>query len=269
MGQFLQQLMQQKAEEKRVESGLLGASKMFAGSGLKLSPEQAGRAQSRVEGLLEGGMGFDQAAQGVMQQADINPELHSQLQNEAVLKRETAIATENRAIASEHRARQDQMMQIQDHAQQQQEYNEGLGQTNREAQAQLQSAARDLALVKDFGTMLGQVGTETLRTQDRGIMAAQRFQMLDMIRRTTEAGALQQAEIELFNEIIPEHDEWIKFSEGERQGKLQQFEYWMQSKAQDKALALGLDFSAIPDLSRSYQEITRPSTQGFTPGRRQ
>ncbi|MCP4001669.1 MAG: hypothetical protein GY727_12230 [Gammaproteobacteria bacterium] len=262
MGTLLNQLMKQKAEEKRVETGLLGASKMFAGSGLKLSPEQAGRAQSRVEGLLEGGMGFDTAAQGVIQQADINPELHSQLQNEAVLERETAIATEQRA-------QQDQMMQIQEHAQKVQEYNTGIAQTERAAQAQLRAAARDLALVQDFSTMLNEVGTETLRTQDRGIMAAQRFQMLDVIRRTTEAGAMQKSEIELFNEIIPEHDEWIKFSEGERQGKLQQFEYWMRGKAEDMALAQGLDFSAIPDLSRNYQEITRPSTQGFIPGRRQ
>ena len=132
--------------------------------------------------------------------------------------------------------------------------------------AVMQTAGQDIALVQNYATMLRTVGTETFKTQDRGIMAAQRFQMLNLIARTTEAGALQRAEIELFQAIIPEHDEWIKISTGEREGKLQQFEHWMRGKAEVKAMALGLDFSAIPDLSRSYEEMTRPLPTGFDRG---
>jgi hypothetical protein len=124
--------------------------------------------------------------------------------------------------------------------------------------AALQSAGRDVAIVQDYGTMLGAVGTETFPSQAKGIMGGMRLQMLDLIRRTTEAGALQQAEIELFNEVIPEYDEWIKLTPATREGKMQQFQYWMQTKGEDAALAQGRSIQDVPNLGRSYEEIIRP-----------
>jgi hypothetical protein len=209
-----------------------------------------------VADMLQSSMGVP-GAQALIDQN--NPALQDQLmaeasllQGERSLKNEVDVAKENRARTGEARA--------------QQTFDMNIAEGDRAAQSQLQNAARDIAVVQDYSTMLKEVGTETFKTQDRGILGAQRFQMLDMIRRTTEAGALQQAEIELFNAIIPEYDEWIKLTTGEREGKLQQFEYWMKTKAQDKALAAGLTYADIPELGRTYQQMTRPLPDGFQSG---
>jgi hypothetical protein len=246
-----------------------GVSRQIASSGMELTPQLGGEAQQAASSLMDGGMDQNQAFEQIFNNPRYNPQATSLmdqqamaqdqqmaeaslLQGERSLKNEVDVAKENRARTGEARA--------------QQTFDMNIAEGDRAAQSQLQNAARDIAVVQDYSTMLKEVGTETFKTQDRGILGAQRFQMLDMIRRTTEAGALQQAEIELFNAIIPEYDEWIKLTTGEREGKLQQFEYWMKTKAQDKALAAGLTYADIPELGRTYQEMTRPLPDGFQSG---
>jgi hypothetical protein len=121
----------------------------------------------------------------------------------------------------------------------------------------LMDRARGIGTYRDMSTILKNVGTETLPGPVKGRYAALRFQGLNRIRETTEAGALQQAEIELFNEILPSGDDFFNLSNSERIARLSELERWEQAKFDDGLTLSGGQFSAedFPTYERSWDEL--------------
>lgn len=122
----------------------------------------------------------------------------------------------------------------------------------------LREMGQGVGVVQDMRTLMDNVGQETLPTAARGAMRGLRFRALNMIARTTEAGALQQAEIELFNSIIPEGDAWTGLSQQEQYARLNQLEYWFTQKLENEMIAQGLDPQQAGDylqFGREYDDI--------------
>ena len=120
------------------------------------------------------------------------------------------------------------------------------------------TAGRDLGVVQDMGTILRTVGTETFPTAAKGSFNALRFRVIDAIRRTTEAGALQAAEIEFFESLVPEGDALFNLTPAERFARLNELERWWRGKLEDQLLLddSGLTVEDFDRFGRTFDEIT-------------
>jgi hypothetical protein len=134
--------------------------------------------------------------------------------------------------------------------------------------AAMNASGQDVGVVQDMKTLYDTVGSETFPTAAKGAFAGLRFRALNAIARTTEAGALQQAEIELFNSILPEGTEWTSFGRAEKMARLNQLEYWFKQKADNTATATGENIKAgdYYNYGREYHDILGPVPEGSVAG---
>jgi len=127
---------------------------------------------------------------------------------------------------------------------------------------------QDVGVIQDMRTLFDVVGSETLPTAAKGAFNALRFRGLEAIRRTTEAGALQQAEIELFNQILPEGDSWTDLGREEKYARLNQLEYWFKQRLEN-ALIAGGDAYGVDDFTgfgREFDAILSDVPEGTVEG---
>ena len=187
---------------------------------------------------LAGPMGAEVATQ-LMQNPEFNPALAAQINQEA-LDREAAMTAAQKA----ERAR--------------------IG----GIEAGLREYGQEVGVIQDMRTLYQTVGSETLPTAAKGAFSGLRLRGLNAIRRTTESGALQEAEIKLFNEILPEGTEWTDFGRAEKMARLNQLEYWFTQKLENQIMASGEDYAAADYLNfgRDYDSILGPVPAGTEEG---
>lgn len=122
--------------------------------------------------------------------------------------------------------------------------------------------ARAMARTQELINLRAAVGSEKWPTEEKGRYNAIRKLKINDIRQTFEAGALQQAEIEFFNDLIPEGDEWFNLGEDEKRARLEELEYHERQNLEDALLldgrGLTLDDLAGYSTGRSYQEMMAP-----------
>lgn len=187
---------------------------------------------------LAGPMGAEVATQ-LMQNPNFNPAVAAQINQEA-LDREAAMTAAQKAEATRIG---------------------GL-------RAGLDSIGQDIGAVQDMRTLYQTVGSETLPTAASGAFQGIRLRLLNSLRQATESGALQQAEIELFNEILPEGKEWTSMGRAEKMARLNQLEYWFGQRLDNAITASGEDFdrSEFTRFGRDYDSILGPVPAGTEEG---
>lgn len=129
---------------------------------------------------------------------------------------------------------------------------------------------QEIGAIQDMRTLYDEVGSETLPTAEKGAFDALRFRTLNTLRKLTESGALQQAEIELFNSLIPEGDEWTSLGRAEKYARLNQLEYWLKQNLENQIMATGMDSEfSVADFDtygREFDAILGEVPPGSVPG---
>ena len=124
----------------------------------------------------------------------------------------------------------------------------------------LMAGRRSLNAARDLRTLTSEGGSVLFPGKSRGAYKALRFQGINAIRETTEAGALQAAEIEFFESIVPSYDDWIKLSNAERIAQNKELEYFFETKLRDdlQASGQGIDFAEFMGEGRTIDQILTP-----------
>ena len=137
----------------------------------------------------------------------------------------------------------------------------------------LMAGRRSLSAARDLRTLTTEGGDVRFPGKSRGAYKALRFQGINAIRETTEAGALQAAEIEFFESIVPAYDDWIKLSDAERIAQNKELEYFFETKLRDdlQSSGQGIDFAEFMGEGRTIDDILTPGmpddftrVEGFT-----
>ena len=84
-----------------------------------------------------------------------------------------------------------------------------------------------------------------------------------------EAGALQKAEFDFFERIIPDDESWFSMSQAERTQALRELEFQFTQRLQDEIAASGrvADYNEYIRPGRAYDEIAYgPLPDGTVPG---
>ncbi len=110
--------------------------------------------------------------------------------------------------------------------------------------APIQQSARNVGMINEIATLNRAVGTESLPTQAAGRYGVLRDRLLNALRQEFEAGALQQAELEFFESLLPEFDAWTGIGAAEREAQLAELAFWFNQTLEDRILLSGLDVSA-------------------------
>ena len=206
--------------------------------GQTLQGEQGFRAMNRAQQMIDAGASPADIA-SLSQNPEFNPAGAAQI-NEEALDREAAMTAAQKAEATRIG---------------------GL-------RAGLDSIGQDIGAVQDMRTLYQTVGSETLPTAASGAFQGIRLRLLNSLRQATESGALQQAEIELFNEILPEGKEWTSMGRAEKMARLNQLEYWFGQRLDNAITASGEDFdrSEFTRFGRDYDSILGPVPAGTEEG---
>lgn len=123
----------------------------------------------------------------------------------------------------------------------------------------------DIANVRDMKNLLAEEGKLVLPGQAKGTYSVLRGQLLNSIRRQFEAGALQQAELEFFETLLPDAAAWGSLSQNERMAMLNELEYQMLQQLTIAAGTSGYDFQ-INQLIRPTRSVDQLLTGGLPQG---
>lgn len=123
----------------------------------------------------------------------------------------------------------------------------------------------DIANVRDMKNLLAEEGKLVLPGQAKGTYSVLRGQLLNSIRRQFEAGALQQAELEFFQTLLPDATTWTSLSQNERMAMLNELEYQMLQQLTIAAGTSGYDFQ-VNQLIRPTRSVDELLTGGVPQG---
>ncbi len=193
-----------------------------AAGGARLGGQQGPFAASRMDPMtglslpLEQQMPADQAATVAQTQAALDPTAQAQLG-----------ALSPQAVAAQQFAAQQAMRQAQTAASAEarnqymfEQYGGLTPQEHGSRVVELGGLQAGINQVEDLRTLSNQLGREVLPGAARGAYSALRGQALNALRVQFEAGALQAAELEFFESLLPEFGIWSSLSEAERNTQL-------------------------------------------------
>jgi len=145
-----------------------------------------------------------------------------------------------------------------------------------DAQARLQklqplrTQGRSIENVRTMKNLMANEGRLMGPSPERGAYNSLRGQLLNTMRLMFEAGALQQAELEFFETLLPDASTFSATSQGERMAQLNELEYQLTAKLEDSLLFSGEAGLSVGDFAgrgRTVDElITGGIPGGYQPG---
>lgn len=135
----------------------------------------------------------------------------------------------------------------------------------------LVGSGRNLENIRSMRNLLAQEGRMSIAgSPERGAYSSLRGQLLNAIREQFEAGALQQAELEFFETLLPSADAFTTSTQGERMAMINELEYQFRTKLQDDIALSGIDGLHIDHFAGPGRSVTDILTGGipkeFQPG---
>lgn len=131
----------------------------------------------------------------------------------------------------------------------------------------LRDMGRDMGNIDDMRTLLANEGKILAPGKASGIYTSLRGQLLNSLRKQFEAGALQAAELEFFETLLPDAGMWGQLSQNERMAMLNEMKFQYGTRLDDELMFsnTGLTREQVIRPGRAFNDmIDQPLPDGFS-----